>query len=89
MYAVFADSHSSKYNSFTDLVHQRHGPGVRVQETRQFLHDGAENLVELQRRGEGLAELVENATPYFPVFDGSSGFQRRSSALTSSLHQTI
>ena len=42
------------------LVHQQHGPGVRVQELVDLLHDGAENLIELQRRSERLAQFVED-----------------------------
>ncbi len=42
------------------LVHQEQRPCVRPQHLIDFFHNGAEDLIELQGGGEGLAELVEN-----------------------------
>ena len=42
------------------FVHQQQRPGIGVQKLFDLLHDGAEDLVQLERRSEGLAKLVEN-----------------------------
>ena len=51
-------------------VHEKQRPGVRAENFVDFLHDGAQNLIELQGRGEGFAKLVENSD-----FGGLRGFR--------------
>src|SRR4029077_20930468 len=41
------------------LIQQEQRPIVRAQELVDFLHDGAENLVELERRRQRLPQLLE------------------------------
>ena len=52
-------------------VHQQERPGVRAQNLVDLFHDGAQDLIELQRRGEGLAQLVEDRD-----FGDFQGFRR-------------
>src|ERR1700722_16121160 len=41
-------------------IHQEQRPGVRPQHLVDFFHDGAEDLIELQRRRERFSKLVKN-----------------------------
>ena len=43
-----------------DFIDQQQRPRVRTQELVDFFHDGAQDLIELQGGGEGLAEFVEH-----------------------------
>ena len=40
-------------------IHQQQRPGVRPQHLIDLLHDGAQDLIELEGRSERLAEFVE------------------------------
>jgi hypothetical protein len=42
-------------------VHEQQRPRIGPQDLVNLLHDGAKNLVELERRGESLAKLMENS----------------------------
>jgi hypothetical protein len=57
-----------------DFVYEQHGPGIRMEEFVDFLHDRAQNLIELQRGSEGLPELVKDGHfAGFPAFRRQTG----------------
>src|ERR1700757_2205079 len=51
-------------------VHEQKRPGIRTENFVDFLHDGAQNLIELQGRGKSFAKFVENSD-----FRGLRGFR--------------
>ena len=56
------------------LIQQQQRPVVRAQKLVDFLHDGAENLIELQRRGQRLAQLLEDGDfARFALLGGDRG----------------
>src|SRR5580692_3729599 len=56
------------------FIQEEQRPVVRAQKLVDFLHDGAENLVELQRRGERLPQLLEDGDfARFTLFGGHRG----------------
>ena len=42
------------------LIHHEQRPGVGTEELGHLLHDGLENGIEIERRGEGLGHIIED-----------------------------
>src|SRR5580692_6704986 len=56
------------------FIEQQKRPVVRAQKLVYFLHNGAENLVELQRRGQRLPQLLEDGDfARFALLGGNRG----------------
>jgi len=49
-----------KIEFLLDLIEQQQRPCIGTQELVDFFHDGTQDLIELKRRREGLAELMEH-----------------------------
>jgi transcriptional regulator with XRE-family HTH domain len=49
-----------KVQLLTRFIDEQQRPGIRTEEFVDFLHDGQQNLIELERAGQGFAEFVKD-----------------------------